>query len=1329
MATPVISVKNITLGESDPTPFFTVQLSESSTTVITVNWSLSQMSAANGTDFIASSGKLTFDPGVTELLLPLTILNDIVAETSESFLLNLFTPSANSLIGNTSATATIIDNDAASGTPIVAINDFVIDEAAKEATFVITLDRPATGVVSMHYATQNGAALAGSDFVAASGTLTFAPGETAKTVTVTLLNDTAFEASEAFNLVLSKLSGATSLDPVGTAIIAENDAPAVSNSNISVADIVVGESQTYADFLVRLDAPNSNTVTVNYQTNNGTAIFNSDGIDTSGSLTFAAGEMVKTLRVTLVNDATVEATENFSLQLFNPSANATIARNIATATIIDNDAASGTPVVAINDFVIDEAAKEATFVITLDRPATGVVSMHYTTQNGAALAGSDFVAASGTLTFAPGETAKTVTVTLLNDTAFEASEAFNLVLSKLSGATSLDPVGTAIIAENDAPAVSNSNISVADIVVGESQTYADFLVRLDAPNSNTVTVNYQTNNGTAIFNSDGIDTSGSLTFAAGEMVKTLRVTLVNDATVEATENFSLQLFNPSANATIARNIATATIIDNDAASGTPVVAINDFVIDEAAKEATFVITLDRPATGVVSMHYTTQNGAALAGSDFVAASGTLTFAPGETAKTVTVTLLNDTAFEASEAFNLVLSKLSGATSLDPAGTAIIAENDAPAVSNSNISVADIVVGESQTYADFLVRLDAPNSNTVTVNYQTNNGTAIFNSDGIDTSGSLTFAAGEMVKTLRVTLVNDATVEATENFSLQLFNPSANTTIARNIAIATIIDNDATSGTPVIKLGDAVIDEKDGLAFMTISLDKPSVNGVIANYTLQNVTASKGTDYINFPSQTVSFAPGETAKQIAVGILNDSVTETIEVFNVALTGVNGATTGEDGLSHIAIWKNDTSVVNNSTINVTHVSAVENQGYVDFLIHLNAPNTGKITVNYQTNNGTAIFNSDGIDTSGTLTFAAGEMVKTVRVALVNDVLSESIENFQFQLFNPSVNATLGNAIATATIIDDDSAAPASPVTLVGTAEADVLRGTPYVDALIASAGDDLLIGGANTDNMIGGTGNDAYIVDNTGDTVIENANEGTDTIQSSVTYTLSSNVENLVLTGNAAINGTGNTLNNIITGNVAANKLNGAGGADILTGGLGNDTITGGNGKDVLIGSLGKDTLILNETSAASDVVKIAKGDSPSGNFDVVTGFQLGLSDISSAGTDKLDLPDTLIAANTLAVDGVNAGVIKSHQISNGLISFDDSNNFTTALALKSGQLADVFNYLQTNIITEGATAAFNAGSNAYVFQEGKDADSLVQLTGINIGSISDSGMAINALWIA
>jgi hypothetical protein len=242
----------------------------------------------------------------------------------------------------------------------------------------------------------------------------------------------------------------------------------------------------------------------------------------------------------LVDDAVQEGTEVFTMDLSSPSANATIARSSATATIIDNDAPSGTPQVSISDLVVDEAAGTANFVITLDRPSTGVVSINYATQDGApvtgadaAHAGSDYVAASGTLKFGAGETAKTVKVGLINDTLNEGAEAFSLALSGLVGATALNPVGTAVIGANDEPVVSKASISIDDVVVGEQDGFADFVIRLDAPTSAPVTVNYSTGNstafGTPFANPDYVSSSGALTFAAGETVKTVRVQLVDDA--------------------------------------------------------------------------------------------------------------------------------------------------------------------------------------------------------------------------------------------------------------------------------------------------------------------------------------------------------------------------------------------------------------------------------------------------------------------------------------------------------------------------------------------------------------------------------------------------------------------------------------------------------------------------------------------------------------------------------------------------------------------------------------------------------------------------------
>jgi len=136
---------------------------------------------------------------------------------------------------------------------------------------------------------------------------------------------------------------------------------------------------------------------------------------------------------------------------------------------------------------------------------------------------------------------------------------------------------------------------------------------------------------------------------------------------------------------------------------------------------------------------------------------------------------------------------------------------------------------------------------------------------------------------------------------------------------------------------------------------------------------------------------------------------------------------------------------------------------------------------------------------------------------------------------------------------------------------LLGNSAINILSAGAGNDTLNGGAGADILIGGVGDDTYVVDNIGDVVTENLDEGTDTVLSSVTYTLAANVENLTLTGTSAISGTGNALDNVLRGNTANNTLSGGDGNDLLSGSLGNDTLKGDAGNDVLEGADGNDTL--------------------------------------------------------------------------------------------------------------------------------------------------------------
>ena len=220
--------------------------------------------------------------------------------------------------------------------------------------------------------------------------------------------------------------------------------------------------------------------------------------------------------------------------------------------------------------------------------------------------------------------------------------------------------------------------------------------------------------------------------------------------------------------------------------------------------------------------------------------------------------------------------------------------------------------------------------------------------------------------------------------------------------------------------------------------------------------------------------------------------------------------------------------------------------------------------------------------------------------------------------SIAATDSSGLAVSSSFEIDVGANAG-LRLVGTAGADILTGT---------SGKDTLDGGTGADTLIGGTGDDSYTVDNIGDQVIENVSEGTDLVRSSVSYTLAANVEKLTLTGSAAIDGIGNTLDNTITGNAASNLLSGGDGNDTLSGGAGADTLIGGTGDDsYTVDNVGD--LVIENAGEGSDLVRASVNYTLAANVEKLT--LTGSVAIDGIG-NELDNTLTGNAANNLLSGG-------------------------------------------------------------------------------------------------
>jgi Ca2+-binding RTX toxin-like protein len=319
---------------------------------------------------------------------------------------------------------------------------------------------------------------------------------------------------------------------------------------------------------------------------------------------------------------------------------------------------------------------------------------------------------------------------------------------------------------------------------------------------------------------------------------------------------------------------------------------------------------------------------------------------------------------------------------------------------------------------------------------------------------------------------------------------------------------------------------------------------VENLTLMGTSAINGTG--NSLNNTLT---GNSAANTLVGGLgNDTY-----VVGTGDTVVENLNEGTDTVQSSITY---TLSPNLENLTLTGSSAIDGTGN-----ELNNSITGNSASNILTG---GLGNDTLNGSTGADTLIGGLGNDTYVVDNAGDVVTEAL-NEGTDTVQTSITYTLSSNVENLTLTGS------SAINGTGNELDNVLTGNSGANTLTGGIGNDTLSGGTGADTLIGGLGNDTYVVDNTGDIVTEALNEGTDTVQSSITYTLGANVENLTLTGTSAINGTGNELDNVLTGNSASN---------VLTGAAGNDTLNGGTGADTLIGGLGNDTYIVDN---AGDVV--------------------------------------------------------------------------------------------------------------------------------------------------
>jgi hypothetical protein len=596
-----------------------------------------------------------------------------------------------------------------------------------------------------------------------------------------------------------------------------------------------------------------------------------------------------------------------------------------TVVLLFGKAATSEPCLFADDVAITEPSSQSTdagITVRLSAPSAQLVKVNYLLHSFSATAGQDFTNGAGMLVFQPGETSKVVTVPILGDIIEEPAESFALILSASQNARISDGIGKVTISDNDPP----PTISISDVSVAEGNanfTSATFNLSLSAPSAFTVSVDFAVVSGTATVSTDFDAGQGSLVFGPGTTSGPVTVSVRGDITHEPDETFFVNLSNP-VNSTIADGQGQGTILNDDPVPA--ITALNASGFEMTGADTTLLVTvnLSNPSSVAVSVDFSTADDTALAGSDYNASTGSLTFNPGETLKTIGITVRDDLLDEPHETFFVNLSNAVQGTIADGQSLCQIFDNDGPAISINDINVVE---GESgRTTANFTISLSAASPQSVGVRISTANGTASgtsFPADFVAISNRFIFIpAGSTTATVSVFVNGDVMIEPDETFFVNLSQPQEGT-IADAQGVGTITNDDVTS--VQFSNSAASVNEADGKVQVTV-MRVGDLSGVFtAAYSTFDSSASERSDY-TASLGSLRFEPNETSKTITVFITNDALLENTENFFIALSGQNGGPTNQPSVADITINSDDAvpgpNPVDASTFFV-------NQHYRDFL----------------------------------------------------------------------------------------------------------------------------------------------------------------------------------------------------------------------------------------------------------------------------------------------------------------------------------------------------------------------------------------------------------------
>ena len=924
----ITAFNDVTVQEGDGNAVLAIELGTAPAEPVSVKYTTvaqtpGSSKATSGSDYTHTERTHTIPAGSRRSTIEVPIIDDSDVEQNETFLVGLSEPSGGlRLDPDTTAQVTIVDNDrcidptvegppawrAATGFP--QDHNYSQYGAAVEGDRVLfgfETDRPLCRAVYYRWAYTGTGTADENDFRTGAGSGSARPfswpGSSSPTVGTFGFNtfeDNEIEVTETFGVRVYWCSPASSslcsrndgvlsswygeeLRMQGSII--DDDDPEVTVANVEAVE--VAEDAGEMVFVMELDPPPKSQAVVRYRTaatpsaGDRAATRDLDYTHTEGRLTIPVGSGRARIRVPVVDDRIEERDETFLLRLQAVSG-LRMADPWAQGTILDDDAPEPDMSLAGPDPDGVFEGADMAFTVSLSEPATRRITVGYRTVDGTATAGADYTGEAGTLTFRPGDTAQTVTVSTIDDGAATGAVRFGFELhgefrGRVVGARRV----TAVIYDDERPPA--VTLSAADASAREGDPL-EFAVTLDAPSPRAVTLPYRTVDGTATAGADYTARAASLVVGAGDRSGTISVPTRRDPdAAEGDETVSLT-FGTAVNARGPGRAATGTIRDGPAL-GTPEISVSDAAGVREGLDLSFTVTADPAPASAVTVQYRTVDGTATAGADYTANFGRVTFAAGDTSKTVAVATIDDGVNEVDETLRLELARVvSGdaviAVAGDGVGT-IIGEKATISVHDATVDEEDdssrdeeVLGGHLTVRLDRALEVDLPfglafRSDTALLGYR---GAGHNPFSDFFTRCLSTVPAGETLYRCEIVTQDDGRYEGTETAEIVLTLSSAricdaldrqdcvvpadHAVIGDGTATLSITEDEAP---PAIKAIDATVDEGSTLTLdlrlegnnsdRTITLDWATENGAGAG------AATAPRHYVA-GSGTVTFLPAD-----------------------------------------------------------------------------------------------------------------------------------------------------------------------------------------------------------------------------------------------------------------------------------------------------------------------------------------------------------------------------------------------------------------------------------------------------------------------------------------